>query len=343
MDKFIEISQKIIPDMLNVLERRNDILRIISQNNSIGRRKLSNILNLTERLIRSELEILKTEKLVIVESGGVKITTQGLKLLESLDIYMKDIKGLSILSKKIKELLGVKSVSIVSGDLSKDENVLIEIGRKTSKILKEKITNNYHIGVTGGSTIMEVSNQLEVQKKYENAVIFPARGGLGEQLETQANTISAKIAEKLGGKYKLFYLPDNLDKYLFETFKTSDYIKEMDECLKNMDLLVFGIGQADYMAEKRKLSKEEKAILKREKAVSESLGYFFDIDGKLILETKTIGLNIESFKNLTNLIGVAGGYKKGDSIISVSKLNKNIDLVIDEGASKRIIEVLEKL
>lgn len=343
MDKFIEVSKKIIPDILKVLERRYDILRIISQNNGIGRRKLSTILNLTERNIRSEIEILKTEKLIVIESGGVKISEKGKELLEDIEFYIKDIKGLTDLSEKIKELLGVKSVSIVPGDLNKDGKVLLEIGRKASEVLKEKIKPNYYIGVTGGSTIMEVSNQLEIKKKYEDTVVFPARGGLGEQLETQANTISAKIAEKLSGKYKLFYLPDNLDKYLFETFKTSDYIKEMDECLEKMDLLVFGIGRSDYMAEKRKLSEREKEILKEKKSVTESLGYFFDIEGKLILETKTIGLNIENFKKMKNLIGVAGGYNKGDSIISVSKLNKNIDLVIDEGASKRIIEVLQKV
>ena len=44
-----------------------------------------------------------------------------------------------------------------------------------------------------------------------NVMVVPARGGIGRALETQANTVAAEIAGRLGGHHRLMHLPDDID------------------------------------------------------------------------------------------------------------------------------------
>ena len=41
-------------------------------------------------------------------------------------------------------------------------------------------------------------------------LFVPARGGMGENVESEANTICAKMAESAMGNYRLLYVPDQL-------------------------------------------------------------------------------------------------------------------------------------
>lgn len=56
----IEIQQQLIPDLVEKMYRRFSILATISQNEPVGRRSLSEHMDLTERVLRSETDLLKT-------------------------------------------------------------------------------------------------------------------------------------------------------------------------------------------------------------------------------------------------------------------------------------------
>ena len=45
-----------------------------------------------------------------------------------------------------------------------------------------------------------------------NPIVVPARGGVGEVVEYQANVIASVLAERLRGTYKMLHLPDGLSK-----------------------------------------------------------------------------------------------------------------------------------
>ncbi len=66
--------------------------------------------------------------------------------------------------------------------------------------------------------------------------------------------------------------------------------------INNMNTLIFGIGRADTMAQRRNLSIEKIQRLLSEGAVAEAFGHYFDIKGKEIWEYKTIGLSLDKYK-----------------------------------------------
>lgn len=96
------------PDYKEKMLQRYNILNEIKMNNNIGRRKLSNILNLNERLIRNETEKLFQMNLIIIEQVGMNITKEGIAVLDEASDFIKDLYSHEELSQKIKNLLGIK-------------------------------------------------------------------------------------------------------------------------------------------------------------------------------------------------------------------------------------------
>lgn len=338
----IELQKKIVPELFGLIEMRYDILRGIYYNQPIGRRGLANNLNLGERAVRTEVNILKEQGLLNIESMGMYVTEEGKKVIENLKDVVHRLKGISDLERKLEEILKVKQIIIVPGNFDQNELILKDMGKASSIYLKKQIKDNSIIGVTGGTTMAQVAEEMSSNNVADNVLIIPARGGLGKDVETQSNSIVGKIANKLEGNYKLLHIPDNLDKATLNAVLKIPDVKEVVELIKKMDILVFGIGRADIMAERRKLSKEKIQELTGKGAVSEAFGHYFDIEGKDIWEHLTVGLSLDDFQIIDEVIGVAGGKDKAKAIISIASLRQDITIITDEIAARSIIEIVEK-
>lgn len=335
----LELIKKISPETTEIIERRYLILRTISYSEPIGRRSLAGQLNLKERTIRDEVSILKNQGLLNVDLMGMNITKDGKKILEDLHIIYSNLKGIPKLEEKLRELLGIRRVVIVPGNYSENPMVLKEMGKISSKLLKNLIQSKNIVGITGGNTMAAVAEEAVPDNISRDVIVIPARGGLGPNVETQANSIAAKLAQKLNGSYKLLYVPDGLEEEALEAILKNEEIKESIEMINNMNILVFGIGRADTMAKRRNLSQEKIQELTINGAVAEAFGHYFDMKGREIWEYKTVGLSLDKFKELRNVIGVAGGEDKAQAIISIATLNKNMTLITDEYAAREILEI----
>lgn len=342
MMDLLELQKKVAPEIFDIMELRYNILRNIYYNQPIGRRGLAHELNIGERTIRTEVNLLKERGLLNIETMGMYVTEEGKEVINSLKDVMHKIKDLSNLEKTLEEILGVEKVIIVPGNSDENGLVLKDMGKATSVYLKRLIDKCSIIGVTGGTTVAQVAEETSKAKIGEDVLVIPARGGLGKDVETQSNSIAAKLAKKLEGSYRLLHIPDNIDKVTLEAVLKISEVKEVIELIEKMNILVFGIGRADAMAERRQLSKEKIQKLIVEGSVSEAFGHYFDIDGNEIWESITVGLSIEGFKKIDKVIGVAGGEGKAEAIISVASLRRNMIIVTDEGAAKKIVKIVGK-
>lgn len=335
----LRLIEELVPEINGMLELRYIILKFIEYNQPVGRRKLSKGLNLKERETRDEIDVLRDLNLLEVSNMGMNITSEGKNILYKVDHIYSDLRGIPRLEKKLKAKLNIKNAVVVPGDLSSNDIVIKEMGRKTFKLLSKHLEDSDIIGITGGSTMAQVSKEAYKNKGQKDVVVIPARGGLGKDLNTQSNSIAAKLANGLGGSYRLLYMPDNLEKEALEYILKNKEINESLNLIENMNKLVFGIGRADTMAKRRNLTKDQIEFLLNKGSVAEAFGHYFNINGKEIWEYKTIGLSLKKFKSLDNLIGVAGGEEKAEAILAISSLNENITLVTDESAAKKILKI----
>ena len=341
MQEILSLQKKIVPELVEVLEKRYSILRTIYYNQPIGRRVLANQLDLGERIVRTEISFLKSQNLIEINTPGMTVTEEGEQIVDKLKDFIHEIKGLSDIEENIKSFLGLKHVIIVPGDVTKNETILKEIGKATAQYLKAIIEDNNIIAITGGNTIKEFVEAVPKISNISNILVVPARGGMGRKVEIQASTLAASLAKKLNGSYKLLHIPENLSLNLLDTLLKEKEIKEVIDDIHKADILIYGIGEALVMAEKRDVSKEEYDKLKALGAVGEAFGCYFNENSEVVSENTPIGININDAKKINTHIAVAAGENKVEAIIAAEMNNSNAVLVTDEAAGRKIAELIK--
>ncbi len=340
MEQLFEIFQRLAPDLIDCLQVRYNILRKINLHQPIGRRSLADMLGLSERVLRSEVDRLKDSGLVLVGPLGISLTPAGDQLLERATPWVYSLSGLTDLELRLARKLGLQAVHVVDGDSDQDPQVKRALGRRTTELIHEQLSRLRVLAVAGGSTIAEVAEAMPQTNSRGELMVVPARGGLGEGVEIQASTIAATLARRLGGQYRLLHVPDNLSHEAMQSLVREPGIAEVLELIKEADLLIHGIGGAAEMARRRRATDEEIQALLAAGAMGEAFGFFFDRSGEIVHSVASVGLGLQDFSHIPHRIAVAGGSQKAEAIWAVLKGGASHVLVTDEGAARRMDALL---
>lgn len=111
--------QQLVPELAGLLDRRYSLLRIIRNQGPIGRRFIAAQMGGSERVIRSELDVLREQGLLHTTSLGMQLTPEGEKVFLELEDVVRDFYGLEQLEKKLAAALGVERMIIVPGTATK--------------------------------------------------------------------------------------------------------------------------------------------------------------------------------------------------------------------------------
>lgn len=340
MNDLIEIEKLLVPEMLDLLELRYDILSSIFTNEPIGRRVLSQNLNIGERILRKEVDRLKECRLIKIEPSGMFLTEEGIEAVKKAEYIIHNIRGLNRLEGLLNQKLNLEKVIIVPGDSEKDNRVKDQLGLAAGQYLKKILKDDYKVAITGGTTIKKVVDNTPITLSHKNIIVLPARGGIGKNVNIQANTLTAALAEKLGASYSLLHLDDDLSNETLNIMMKEERIRLVTENYDKLDILLFGIGKADEMAERRGLDQEKIIKLKEAGAFGEAFGYYFDNKGNIVYSSATVGIKINQIRNIKHRIAVSAGKSKAEAIASVLKFNSGIVLITDEAAARELLSIL---
>lgn len=341
MEKLVRLQQKIVPESFDLIERRYQILRMICFFQPVGRRHVAEHLGLQERTVRNEAEFLKRQGFLVAGPMGMELTEEGEEVLLELESHVKILRGFSQLEDTLCRFLGLNKVLTVPGDSDMDETAKKEMARTAARYLKSTVKENDIIAVTGGTTMAEVANSLSPSVCERDILVVPARGGLGEDAEKQANTVAVKIAHGLGGRYRLLYVPDDLGKEAIQKIMSEPKIEEVLNYIRSASIVMHGIGTAEEMARRRGFSDKQLDELKALGAVGEAFGYYVDKKGETVYTTTSIGLKLEDLASVNNVVAVGGGSSKVAAVISVMSNRYQDVLITDEGAARGIVATLE--
>jgi len=337
MRKIIDIQKKLLPDLLQVMETRYDILHRIHLAGTIGRRTLAANLQMTERVLRAELDLLKAQGLLDTATAGMTLTEGGRQLVEEMEPIVKELFGLSDLEDQVREAFGLKRVILVPGDSDESDHIKVELGRAGSRVLRECLSAGDVVAVMGGSTMAHMAKQFSTAAQLKDNWFVPARGGLGESVDYQANTIASELAKRAGARYRMLHVPDHLSEEAYQTIMQEPNVSEVVSMIRSARIVVHGIGDAATMARRRKLNEETKAELVKDGALAEAFGYYFDRRGKVVHRMATAGLRLEDIEAAEMVIGIAGGRSKGEAIASVMRFGHDDVLVTDEAAAREAL------
>ena len=338
MDSLIDIQKRLIPDLLTVMQKRYHILKYIGLMEPVGRRSLAVSLDLTERVLRSEVEFLKSQNLISIANTGMNLTSEGKDILEKLDQMMRDITGVAALEQELQRKLGIQRAIVVSGDSDESPWVKKELGRAAAVRMKTCLGEENIIAVTGGSTMAAVAEMLTPEFVGRNCLFVPARGGIGENVKNQANTICATMADFTASRHQVLYVPEQVSEEIYESFIKEPEINEVLSLIQSANMVLHGIGDAITMAERRKTSETNLEKLQSAGAVGEAFGYYFNEVGDVVHKVQTIGLQLEDLPSIANVLAVAGGASKAKAIAAYMKQAPEATILItDEGAARQLI------
>ncbi|WML45984.1 sugar-binding domain-containing protein [Neobacillus sp. PS3-40] len=340
MHSFIDIQRKLLPDLLTVMQKRYSILRNIGFMQPVGRRSLAVSLGLTERVLRSEVDFLKEQNLITANTVGMNLTTDGKNLLEDLEGLMREIKGIDVMELELKHRLGIQRVMIVPGDSEQSPMVKSELGKASAIRMKNLLGVENIIAVTGGSTMAAVAERLTPELSENKDLLFvPARGGIGEVVQNQANTICSNMAANTNAKHRVLYVPDQVSTDSYESLIKEPAIHEVLGLIQSASMVLHGIGDAITMAERRKTSPEDMKKIESGMAVGEAFGYYFNEEGDIVNKVLTIGLQLDDLARIPHVIAVAGGASKAKAIRAyLKKAPSSTILITDEGAAKMLLK-----
>lgn len=339
MKSIIDVQKRLIPDLVEIMQKRYRILRYIEIMQPVGRRSLSQSLQITERVLRSETEFLKDQDLVSISTSGMRLTEEGKIILGQLEYIMKEFSSVLELEKQLAIALDLKQCNVVTGNSDESDWVKSELGRACANRIKEVIQDGHIISVTGGSTMNAVADAFTDTLNKNDLLFVPARGGIGADIEYQANTICQKMAGKVGGNYMVLYSPDQVTKELYESFIQESSIRKVLMKIKSADIVIHGIGDAITMAKRRMTSEQDMEKLIQENAVAEAFGYYFDENGRIVHKVQTVGLQLEDLQNIPHIFAVAGGTSKAKAIKAYMKIApKNTVLITDEAVANEILK-----
>ena len=89
MREILDIQKQLLPDLMDIMKKRYSILHHILVSGVVGRRTLASSLDMTERVLRGEVDFLKEHGLLESDATGMKISESGRQLLEDMQPIIK--------------------------------------------------------------------------------------------------------------------------------------------------------------------------------------------------------------------------------------------------------------
>ncbi len=198
-----------------------------------------------------------------------------------------------------------------------------ELGEVAAGYFRSAVQDGDIIGLTWGETLSSMIDHLGAEKK-QGVTVVQMVGGLGDPaLESHATDLVRRLAQLLDANLNLLPAPgivSSVEAAFF--FKAERYILQAIHTALQADIVFAGIGAPNHesllMRDESIVTWDEINPLILQGAVGEIGLHFFDIQGNPIasdVKERVIGVDLESYSVLPNVVGVAGGMKKADAIL----------------------------
>lgn len=338
---FLRLMRQLAPDLAGEMARRALVLERIAAMAPVGRRQLAARLGLPEREVRGDAAALKEQGLINLNPAGMMLTPKAIDMLPGVEAFSRAMHGLTELENRLAAAYGIGRVHVAAGDAEADPGVRQDVGRMAARCVRAMLQNGNTLAVTGGSTMAITASHMQSSTPL-NVMVVPARGGLGREVAYQANTLAAEIAQRLGGHHLMLHLPDQMDEAAMQEMLKVPEVREAVDRLQRADVILHGIGRADESARERKLSVPQMRRLEEGGAVAEALGYYFDAQGKVLLASSSVGVDIHHLMPSCQMIAVAAGSRKAQAIAAIVRHYPHAALITDEGAAKAMLALAQQ-
>ncbi|MWV42402.1 MarR family transcriptional regulator [Paenibacillus sp. HJL G12] len=229
-------------------------------------------------------------------------------------------EDLNILSQQLQNKYGLDTAQVCYSPLNTYEEIKKHITKQTAEYLHETIQDKDIIGVTWGTTMHAVAQQLQ-PKTVKGVEVVQLKGGVSH---SHVNTYAAEtvnlFAEAFQTVARYLPLPVIFDNIALKRIVEEDrHINRIIELGKQANVAVFTVGTVKEDALLFRLgyfNEEEQKLLKKYGA-GDICSRFFDQEGKICsdeINNRTVGIDLHELRKKEKSILVAGGQRKVEAI-----------------------------
>ena len=149
------------------------------------------------------------------------------------------------LEQQLQELFQLEEAVVVPVYSNKEESILDSLGEAGAEYLMKHLEDGTAIGFSMGETLKNVAYHLPIEKKFSNCNVVPIMGGIWieKSSDLDANTISQRVAEKIGGRFYPLYMPAIVsDQELKESILKESSIQNVLKKVMETDITMISVG-----------------------------------------------------------------------------------------------------
>lgn len=225
--------------------------------------------------------------------------------------------------------------------------MLNRLGALGARIVEEHVRENTLLGVSWGTAVFEVANNLRSTHLPDSTVIQLV-GALGTpDPQIDGGELVRFFARSLGGRYRILPAPAIVDNHdVREALMNDRPVRETLDIARQMDLAVVGIGTTNpsmsSLVRAQYLTGNEVSAIAEAGAVGDVCAIHFDIDGKVLdipIARRVVGIRAVDLKKDPLTIAIAGGEIKAPAIHGALRSGLVKALVTDDETARIVLKI----
>lgn len=240
------------------------------------------------------------------------------------------------LERKIEDKYDLKEAVIITPVSKEADMIVSELGLAGAQYLHRCLQGNEAIAISWGNTLLAVVDALPAAN-LPHVRVVQIIGGLGElEANVHGAELTRRMAETLGARPRLLHAPGIVkNKTVRDALVNDPQVSGTLKLAASAEIALVGIGafrKGSTLSNTRILTKIQMQSLKKANAAGDIALRFFDGNGAVVrtaIDSRIIGLEIDTVKKIPRVIGVAGGKNKIE-VIRAALRNKLINVLITD-------------
>ncbi len=250
------------------------------------------------------------------------------------------------LEEALKKEFNLKKVYVVPVIIDHPDAVRHDLGTAVAGFLKEIVNDGDIIGVSWGTTLPFVINNLGNCSKQRVTVVQLNGGVARSYLSTQAGAVVEGLVQAFGAVPYMLPVPAIVDSVeLASAISADSNVKQTLDLGRRARIALFGIGRVSHQSVLVKAGyfrHGEYEELLNKGAVGDICSRYFRLDGSIAdteLYNRTVGISLEELAAKEYSIAVANGEEKAEAILGALKGGYVNTLFIDECAARKCLSL----
>ena len=249
------------------------------------------------------------------------------------------------LERQLESVFGLQRACVLAGRGQPYQEILRGLGVLAARYLEGVLEEDSVLGISWGTAVHSTAQALRPVRRLPITVVqMIGAVGTGDPL-IDGPDLARLLANIYGGEYRYLHAPLLVESSdLRNALLQEPRIRETLSASRGADIALVGIGslvpEFSSLLRAGYLDRKSLSQLRARGAAGDICARHYDVMGKVMdidLNRRIVGIELEDLHKIDQVIGVAGGEAKAESILGALRGSHVNVLVTDDLAARRIL------